>query len=415
MAQQEIVLRNFGKIDPGDIETYLAGDGFQAYEKALDQLGPEETIDEIKASGLTGRGGAGFGTGLKWQLARNAPGEEKYIICNADEGEVGTFKDRYILTHDPFTLIEGLAIAGYAVGASKAFIYLRDEYHQLHNQLVKAIDQARLKGYLKHTDIEIFEGAGAYICGEESALMNSMEGLRGESRYKPPFPPSRGLFQKPTIINNVETIMNIPQIILNGSAWFNSFGTEKSKGTKVFSISGDVKKPGVYELVMGSSLRELVEDIAGAEDIKAVQIGGASGAILPYSKIDTPLAHETVLGSGGVLVLDQSRDVIDLVYKDLEFLNEESCGKCTPCREGTEVMVEIFSRLTSGEGKVDDIDALYDLCQAMSLASLCGLGQAAPIPVMDSLSYFYSEYENRINQAVMLRSIRPQNRQLNRG
>jgi NADH:ubiquinone oxidoreductase subunit F (NADH-binding) len=252
--------------------------------------------------------------------------------------------------------------------------------------------------------LRIFEGAGAYICGEESALMNSLQGLRGESRFKPPFPPSQGLWERPTIINNVETLMNIPHIIQNGADGFSQIGTAKSKGTKVFSVCGDVARPGVYELVMGSRLKELVEDIAGAEDLKAVQVGGASGNILPRAMIDIPLSHETVLGSGGILVLNNSRDIIDFVYKDLEFLNEESCGKCTPCREGTEVMVEILGRLNAGDGTIEDIDALKDLAQAMSLSSLCGLGQAAPVPVLDSLKYFHQDYASRIQQAVFLRN-----------
>ena len=397
MPEKKVVLRNCGVIDPKRITTYLARDGFKALKKALSEMTPEQVIEEIKASGLRGRGGGGFLCGLKWELARKSKGDEKYIIANADEGEVGTFKDRYILENDPFTLIEAMAIAGYAIGAKSGYIYLRAEYHYLLDSLKKAIGQAKKKGLLDF-DIDIREGAGAYVCGEETALMESIEGKRGEIRYRPPFPPSRGLWEKPTIINNVETLMNIPQIILNGANWFNQIGTEESKGTKVFSVSGDVKRPGVYELVLGSRLKELVEDLALAEKVKMVQVGGATGRILPYDMIDTPLSFETILGSGAVIVLDKSRDVIDVVYKTLEFLAEESCGKCAPCREGTEVMIEILERFSKGEGLESDLRILPELSNVMMLSSLCGLGQAAPYPVIDSLQYFRSAYENRIRE-----------------
>ena len=397
MPEKKVVLRNCGVIDPKRITTYLARDGFKALKKALSEMAPEQVIEEIKASGLRGRGGGGFLCGLKWELARKSKGDEKYIIANADEGEVGTFKDRYILENDPFTLIEAMAIAGYAIGAKKGYIYLRAEYHYLLDSLKKAIGQAKKKGLLDF-DIDIREGAGAYVCGEETALMESIEGKRGEIRYRPPFPPSRGLWEKPTIINNVETLMNIPRIILNGANWFNQIGTEESKGTKVFSVSGDVKRPGVYELVLGSRLKELVEDLALAEKVKMVQVGGATGRILPYDMIDTPLSFETILGSGAVIVLDKSRDVIDVVYKTLEFLAEESCGKCAPCREGTEVMIEILERFSKGEGLESDLRILPELSNVMMLSSLCGLGQAAPYPVIDSLQYFRSAYENRIRE-----------------
>jgi NADH:ubiquinone oxidoreductase subunit F (NADH-binding) len=396
VPEKRVVLRNCGVIDPKDIATYLDRDGFKALKKAL-KLPAEQIIEEVKASGLRGRGGAGFPCGLKWELAKKAPGDEKYVICNADEGEVGTFKDRYILENDPFSLIEGMAIAGYAIGAKKAYIYLRAEYHFLLDLLEKAIAQSKKK-FLRHLDIEIRQGAGAYVCGEESALMDSIEGKRGEVRYRPPFPPTRGLWGKPTIINNVETLMNIPRIILNGAQWFSQMGTEKSKGTKVFSVSGDVKKPGVYELVLGSRLKELVEDLAKAEKVKAVQVGGATGRIIPYDMIDTPLSFETILGAGAITVFDESRDIIDIVYKTVEFLAEESCGKCTPCREGTQVMVEILERFSQGKGSEKDITILRELADTMALASLCGLGQATPIPVMDSLQYFRGAYDNRIGQ-----------------
>jgi len=397
VPQKLIVLRNCGIINPMDITTYLDRDGFKALKKAFDELTCEQVIEEIKTSGLRGRGGAGFPCGLKWELARKAQGDEKYVICNADEGEVGTFKDRYILERDPFTLIEAMAIAGYAIGAKKGYIYLRAEYHHL-NSLTNAIEQTRERGFLEHFDIDIREGAGSYVCGEETALMDSIEGKRGEARYKPPFPPSRGLWEKPTIINNVETLMNIPQIILNGAHWFNQIGTDQSKGTKVFSVSGDVKKPGVYELELGSRLKELVEDLALAEKVKIVQVGGATGKIIPYDMIDTPLAFESILGAGAVTVFDETRDIIDVVYRSMEFLAEESCGKCAPCREGTEVMVGILDRFSRGEGLEEDFEVLQKLASAMMLSSLCGLGQAAPIPVIDSLQHFRGTYENRIQK-----------------
>ena len=406
MPQERIVLKHCGVIDSKDIETHVDRDGFKSLVKVREEMTPEAVISEVKTSGLRGRGGAGFPCGVKWDLASKAKGDEKFLICNADEGEVGTFKDRYILEHDPFTLIEGMVIAAYAIEAKKAYIYLRAEYHFLLDLLTNAVDQVKGKGFLGEVDIEIREGAGAYICGEESALMDSIEGKRGEARYRPPFPPSRGLWEKPTIINNVETLMNIPQIVFNGGEWFSKFGTKQSKGTKVFSVSGDVEKPGVYELVMGSELKEVVEDLALAENMKMIQVGGATGGIVPASMIETPLSYETVLGSGAITVFDESRDVIDFVYRTVEFLAEESCGKCTPCREGTEVMVEIMGRLARGEGVQEDIGGLEELSHVMMVSSLCGLGQAAPIPVLDTLRYFRNEYENRIKQSVFLRSLR---------
>lgn len=401
MPQQRVVLKNCGVIDPGQIATYLDEGGFKALTRVRQEMTPEQVTDEIKASGLRGRGGAGFPCGIKWEGARKSPGDEKYVICNADEGEVGTFKDRYILERDPFTLIEGIAIAGYAIGAKTGYIYLRAEYHRFLSLLQGAIDQARQAGFLEGFNLEIKEGAGAYVCGEESALMDSIEGKRGEARYRPPFPTTAGLWGKPTIINNVETLMNIPQIMLQGAEWFNRMGTERSKGTKVFSVCGDVSKPGVYEMVLGSSLRELVVELAGGKDIKMVQIGGATGRILPYDKIDTPLAFEDVLGAGAVIVFDRSRDVIDVVCRTMEFLVEESCGKCTPCRQGTEVMVEIMERFRHGEGRPKDLKDLADLSGTMMLTSLCGLGQAAPNAITDSLQYFKDAYEERISGGVL--------------
>jgi NADH:ubiquinone oxidoreductase subunit F (NADH-binding) len=401
MPEHRIVLRNCGVIDPKDITTYLNHDGFKALPKVLAELTPEQVIEEIKKSRLLGRGGAGFPTGLKWEFANKAAGEEKYVICNADEGEVGTFKDKYILERDPFGLIEAMAIAGYAIGAGKGYIYLRAEYHYLLELLEGAIAQCEGEGFLTEQDsftfdIEIREGAGAYVCGEETALMDSVEGKRGEPRYRPPFPPSQGLWEKPTIINNVETLMNVPSIILNGADWFNRIGTERSKGTKVFSVSGDVKAPGTYELVMGSPLRVLVEDLALAERVKMVQVGGATGRIIPYHLIETPLDFEDVLGAGAVIVLNEKRDVIDIVHRTVEFLAEESCGKCTPCREGTQLMLEILTRFWQGQGSKKDIEVLEDVASAMMLSSLCGLGQAAPNSVVDTLHHYREAYEARV-------------------
>jgi len=399
VPEKRVVLRNCGVIDPRQIKTYLDRDGFKALQKAVDSLTAEQVIEEIKASGLRGRGGAGFPCGLKWELTRKAQGDEKYIICNADEGEVGTFKDRYILESDPFNLIEAMAIAGYAIGTNKGYIYLRGEYHFLLDLLANAIQQAEEGGFLGNFNIEIREGAGAYVCGEESALMDSIEGKRGEVRYRPPFPPSKGLWEKPTVINNVETLMNIPVIVQNGASWFSRLGTERSKGTKVFSVSGDVGKPGVYELVMGSKLRELVEGLASAKNVRMIQVGGATGRIVPYEMIDTPLDFENILGAGAVTVYDESRDVVDIVHRTMEFLAEECCGKCTPGREGTEVMAEILGKFSRGEGTERDITVLQELADVMKVSSLCGLGQAAPNPVVDSLQYFKEAFESRIREA----------------
>ena len=405
MSEKRIVLKNCKLIDPKDIHTYLGRGGFDALAKALNDMTSDAVIEEVKLSGLRGRGGAGFPCGLKWEVARRTEADEKFLICNADEGEMGTFKDRYIIQNDPFTLIEGIAIAAYAIGAKMAYVYLRGEYRYLIPVLRNGIQQAKGKGLLEGLNLEVREGAGAYVCGEESALMNSIEGARGEARYRPPFPPISGLFGKPTIINNVETLANIPQIILNGSSWFCAIGTEKSKGTKVFSVSGDVGKPGIYELVMGSSLKELVLERARAKEVKAVQVGGAGGRIIPSRGIDTPLSFETVLGSGGVTVFDESRDIIDMIYRTVEFFAEESCGKCAPCREGTQVLLEVLGKLTRGEGSDGDINVLEDLSKVMMDSSLCGLGQSACIPVTDSLRYFRSDYENRINQSMYLKRL----------
>ncbi|MGD0488690.1 MAG: NADH-ubiquinone oxidoreductase-F iron-sulfur binding region domain-containing protein [Syntrophorhabdales bacterium] len=398
---ERIVLRYSDAIDPDDIAAYVRRGGFQALSKAR-KMGREKVIAEMKASNLKGRGGAGFPCGTKWELARKQAGHEKYLICNADEGEVGTFKDRYIIEHDPFAVLEGIAIAAYAIGAHRAYLYLRTEYHYLLDSLKKAVGQAASKGLID-LPIEIREGAGAYVCGEESALINSIEGKRGEARFRPPFPPTSGLFGKPTVVNNVETLMNVVPIIDKGAAWFSSIGTPLSAGTKVFSVSGDVAKPGVFELPMGARLSELMI-LAGASDIKMVQIGG--GGVVPACMIETPLSYETVLGSGAITVLNTTRDVIDFVSRTLDFLNEESCGECTPCREGTEVMVEILGRLAAADGIPEDIEQLERLSRVMVDSSLCGLGQAAPVPVLDTLKYFRNDYENRIEQSVLLRTLR---------
>ncbi|MDP2726894.1 MAG: NADH-ubiquinone oxidoreductase-F iron-sulfur binding region domain-containing protein, partial [Dehalococcoidia bacterium] len=337
VTEQRIVLQHCGFINPLDIGTWCSRGGFQGLAKAR-AIAPAQVVDIVKQSGLRGRGGAGFPVGLKWDMTGKAPGAEKYVLCNADEGEVGTFKDRYVLEHDPFTLIEGIAVACYAVGARQAYIYLRGEYHRLLGPLRQAILQSERKEDLG-CRIEVWEGAGAYVCGEESALMESLEGKRGEPRLRPPFPPTQGLWGKPTVINNLETLMNIPHILAQGAAWFSSMGTEQSKGTKVFSVSGDVARPGVYEVVMGASLRDLVEGLAGARDVKMVQVGGASGRVLPHQLLDAPLAFEAVLGAGAIIAYNTSRDALEIGLRTMEFFAEESCGKCTPCREGTQVMV----------------------------------------------------------------------------
>lgn len=401
--EKRIVLKNCGRIDSRSIRSFIRNDGYAALEKARKQMTPAQVIEEVTASGLRGRGGAGFPCGLKWRLAREQSADEKFLICNADEGDVGAFKDRYILENDPFSLIEAIALAAWAIGAHKAFIYLRAEYHFLSGLLLHAVREARRNGYLNSVDIELFEGAGSYMCGEESALLNSIEGLRGEARCKPPFPNERGLWGMPTVVQNVETLMNIPAIVLNGSGWFRKMGTEHSKGTKVFSVSGDVDKPGVYELELGSRLSTLVAGMASARDVKMVQVGGACGRMLPAGRMDIPLSYETVLGSGAVTVFNRTRDVIDVVLQNMEFVAEESCGRCTPCRDGSEAMLEILERLAKGQGVSEDMEALEDLARVMSLSSLCGLGQTAAIPLLDTLNFFRKDYESRIEQSGFLR------------
>jgi len=398
VPEKRIVLRNCGVINPRDIKSYLSRDGFRGLEKAL-SMTPEQVIADVKASGLRGRGGAGFPAGLKLEGTRNAPGIERYVVCNADEGEVGTFKDRYLIQNDPFTLVEGIAIASYAVGARRAFIYLRAEYHYLLPTLKGAIEQAQNSGYLNHVDIIVREGAGAYVCGEEMALMDSIEGKRGEVRYKPPFPVTAGLWNQPTSINNVETLSNLPQIMVNGPAWFSQMGTERSKGTKVFSLSGDLARPGVYEVVIGTTLKELVADLGGATSIKAVQVGGSCGRIVPAANLDVVLSYETMLGAGPITVYDGTRDMVDIIYRNQEFLVEESCGKCFPCREGTRNLAGILGKFARGQGSQKDLKVIEELSRTMMLASLCGLGQFAPTTITDGLQYFKTDFEKRIKAA----------------
>jgi NADP-reducing hydrogenase subunit HndC len=400
VPQQLLVLKNCGVVDPQNIDSYLAQGGFETLRQVRSQMTPAQVIDEVKRSGLRGRGGAGFPTGLKWEQTVQSAADRKYVICNAAEGEVGAFKDRYILARDPFTLIEGIAIAAWAVGATKGYIYLRSEYAHLASLLLTAMAQVREKGLLDQgngvLEIEPRLGAGGYVCGEETAMMESLEGRRGEPRHRPPFPPREGLLGFPTVINNVETLMNIPWIVANGADRFCDMGTPQSKGTKVFSVSGDVERPGVYEMLMGSSLKELVQDLALAKDVKMVQVGGASGRIVPAACIDEALSYETVLGAGPVIVFDNSRDVVDIMCRTMEFFTEESCGKCTPCREGTQAMMELLTRIAEGKGARKDLESLEKLSSAMMLSSSCGLGQTAPVPVLDSLRYFRPEFEARI-------------------
>ncbi len=395
------------------ISTYIAkavettGDyeklgGFDALEKAKESR-PDEIIREIKYSGLRGRGGAGFPTGLKWEMAAShTEAAEKYIICNADEGEIGAFKDRVILENCPYLFLEGLIVAGIATGAHNGYIYLRDEYSYLQHTLEHAIDEIgkALKNFHVDFSIHLRIGAGAYICGEETSLIESLEGKRGEPRLKPPYPPEHGLFGMPTVINNVETISNIPWIVINGAEAFSKIGTEFSTGTKLFSVSGDVKYPGVYELVMGEKIKTLVRDCAGAENIKAMQVGGASGRILTGSDLEIPLCFEGVLGSGAVIVFDNSRGIVEVMRETMAFFMEESCGKCTPCREGNFVIHKILDRMSSGMGKKRDILMLNEIAASMRDTSFCGLGTAATTGLMDALELFSDEFQQAILQMV---------------
>lgn len=403
--QQKVVLKNCGVIDPESFEEYVAGGGYEALGKALTTMTPEQVIDEVKKSNLRGRGGAAFPTGIKWEAARVAPGAPKTIICNADEGEPGNFKDRLILEGDPHSLVEAMIIAGYAVGADKGYIYIRGEYKQSVENLQKAIADAKSMGLLGEDifgsgfdyEIEVFKGAGAYVCGEETALIESLEGRRGESMVKPPYPPTQGLWAAPTVINNVETLVNIPQIVLNGADWYNTIGTEKSKGTKIFSPCGDILQPGVIEVPFGSTMREVLYEMAGGtksgKDIKAVLIGGPSGVCVGKESLDRTFAYEDLSpGAGALIVVDEDKCIVDLVQNCLAFFKHESCGQCIPCREGVKRMYEIVTRWTEGDGKTGDIEMMLDLANNMASSSRCGLGQFAGNAFVTSLKLFEEEY-----------------------
>ena len=403
--QQKVVLKNCGVVNPESIEEYVAGGGYEALGKALTSMTPEQVIDEVKKSNLRGRGGAAFPCGIKWEAARNAPGAPKTIICNADEGEPGNFKDRLILEGDPHSLVEAMIIAGFAVGADKGYVYIRGEYKQSVENLQKAIADAKAMGLLGEDifgsgfdfEIEVFKGAGAYVCGEETALIESLEGRRGEAMVKPPYPPTQGLWGAPTVINNVETLVNIPQIILNGADWYNTIGTEKSKGTKIFSPCGDVLQPGVIEVPYGATMREVLYEMAGGtksgKEIKAVLIGGPSGVCVGKESLDRQFAYEDLSpGAGALIVIDEDKCIVDLIHNCLAFFKHESCGQCIPCREGVKRMYEIASRWIEGEGRVGDIEVMQDLADNMASSSRCGLGQFAGMAFTTSLKLFRDEY-----------------------
>ena len=408
--QLRVALRNCGVIDPENINEYIAYDGYQALGKVLTEMTPDQVIQVIKDSGLRGRGGAGFPTGLKWSFAAANQADQKYVACNADEGDPGAFMDRSVLEGDPHVLIEAMAIAGYAIGANQGFVYVRAEYPIAVERLQIAIDQAREMGLLGKNilgsgfdfDMELRLGAGAFVCGEETALMTSIMGKRGEPRPRPPFPAVSGIFQKPTVLNNVETYANIPRIILNGAEWFTSMGTEKSKGTKVFALGGKINNTGLVEVPMGTTLREIIEEIGGGvpngKKFKAAQTGGPSGGCIPASHLDIEIDYDNLLaigsmmGSGGMIVMDEDNCMVDIAKFFLEFTVEESCGKCTPCRIGTKRLYEILDRITKGQGTMEDIPKMKELCHFIKENSLCGLGQTAPNPVLSTLQYFEDEY-----------------------
>jgi NADH:ubiquinone oxidoreductase subunit F (NADH-binding)/(2Fe-2S) ferredoxin len=412
--QRRVVLRNCGYINPEHIEEYIARDGYQALAKALLEMTPEKTLDEVKRSGLRGRGGAGFPTGLKWEFARKAAGNKKYIICNADEGDPGAFMDRSVLEGDPHTLIEGMLLGAYAIGADEGYVYCRAEYPLAIKRLKNAIAQAEEYGLIGDnimgTDfschLHIKEGAGAFVCGEETALMASIEGKRGMPTPRPPFPAQSGLWGKPTNINNVETWANVPMVILNGADWFSSIGTEKSNGTKVFALTGKVKNTGLIEVPMGITIREIVYELGGGilddKEFKAVQIGGPSGGCLTKDHLDLPVDYESltaagaIMGSGGLVVMDEGTCMVDVSKFFLDFTQRESCGKCVPCREGTKQMLLLLEKITKGEGTMEDLDTLEELAHMVQRMSLCGLGQTAPNPVLTTLRYFRHEYEAHI-------------------
>ena len=408
--QKRIALQNCGKIDPEEIDEYIAFDGYKALEKVLKNMTKDEVIEEITKSGLRGRGGAGFPTGKKWLFAKQATGNQKYVVCNADEGDPGAFMDRSILEGDPHSVIEAMMIAGYAIGANKGYIYVRAEYPIAVHRFQIAIDEARDYGILGKNiwntgfdfDLEIRLGAGAFVCGEETALLESIEGRRGQPRLKPPFPANKGLWKCPTLINNVETYANIPKIILKGADWYSSIGTENSKGTKVFALGGNVNNIGLVEVPMGTTLREIIFDIGGGipnkREFKAAQTGGPSGGCIPAKYLDTPIDYESLkeigsmMGSGGLIVMDDSKCMVNLAKFYLGFTVSESCGKCNPCRIGTKRMYEILEKLTDGESTLEDIDKLEKLCKTVAKSSVCGLGQTAPNPVISTIKYFRDEF-----------------------
>ena len=412
--QMRIALRNCGVINPEDVNEYIAYDGYKALAKVLTEMTPEQVVDTVKKSGLRGRGGGGFPTGLKWEFAAKQQADQKYVCCNADEGDPGAFMDRSVLEGDPHSLIEAMAIAGYAIGANQGYVYVRAEYPIAVKRLQIAIGQAKEYGLLGKNifgknfdfDLEIRLGAGAFVCGEETALMTSIEGHRGEPRPRPPFPAVKGLWQRPTILNNVETYANIPVIFLKGADWFASIGTEKSKGTKVFAVGGKINNTGLVEVPMGTTMREVVYDIGGGipngKKFKACQTGGPSGGCIPAENLDTPIDYDSLIalgsmmGSGGLIVMDEDTCMVDMAKFFLEFTVDESCGKCPPCRIGTKRMYEILEKITEGKGEEDDLVKLEHLAQNIKASALCGLGQTAPNPVLSMMKNFRSEYEAHI-------------------
>lgn len=412
-SEVRVVLRNVGIIDPTSIDEYIAVGGYEALGKALTEMTPQQVIDEVKKSGLRGRGGAAFPAGIKWELTAKAEGDNKAIICNADEGEPGNFKDRLILEGDPHNIVESMTIAGYAVGAKKGYIYIRGEYHQSVAHLEMAIQSAREMGLLGKDifgsgfdfDLEVFKGAGAYICGEETALIESLEGRRGEARSKPPYPPTCGLYGQPTVINNVETLANVAQIILNGADWYAGIGTEKSKGTKIFSPCGDVLYPGVYEVPFGATMREVIYGLAGGiksgKKLKAVLIGGPSGVCVGEEALDRSFAFEDLSpGAGALIVADESRCIVDLMQNVAEFFVHESCGQCVPCREGTKRILEMMTWWTRGAATEGDLEIVENLGEMLAISSKCGLGQAATAAFRSSIPLFEEEYRMHIDQGI---------------
>jgi len=412
--QLKIVLRNCGVVDPENIRDYIARDGYITFAKALKEMTPEQVCEEMKASGLRGRGGAGFPTGLKWDLTRKVEADQKFIICNGDEGDPGAYMDRGVLEGDPHSVMEGLLFGGYAIGASRGFFYIRAEYPLAIERVSKAIKQAYANGILGKNilgssfsfDVEIRLGAGAFVCGEETALIASIEGRRGYPHPRPPYPSVKGLWGKPTCINNVETLANIPEIFLKGAKWFSSIGYEKSKGTKVFAVTGKVKNAGLVEVPMGITLREIVFDICGGagkgKKVKAIQTGGPSGGVIPEEHFDTPVTYEnlqklgSIMGSGGMIVMDEDDSMVDIAKFYLGFCVDESCGKCAPCRIGGKQMLGFLEKITNGDGELADLDKLRKIAHAMQKASLCGLGQTASNPVLSTLRYFENEYKEKI-------------------